>query len=256
MRVQMRVQIAVQIAVAAAALLVAPLHLVGAQTTESVLAKYIVARGGRAKLAAMHTLRTTAHITIGQAKGTVTINQARPTLMRVDMMIVGNDYARGYDGSKAWQALIADTGGVQIMPPLDTRNFAIEANFDGPLLDPAAGHNKATLMGRAMMDGKNAYKVQVILNGGGGYVDYYYLDPATYLPVVWEGTRLVNGQMLTFTTHFQAYKTFAGYPFPVKIETTTTGTPPQSMTVDNVEINPTMGAKEFNIPVFAKRKAR
>ena len=243
-------------AVALAALIVAPLGVARAQTVESVLAKYVAARGGKAKIAAAQTQRTHARLTIGQANGTVTIDQARPALMRMDMIIIGNHFARGYDGSKGWQALIADTGGVQIMPPLDSRNFGIEADFDGPLVDPAAGKNKVALMGRSMMDGKNAYKVQVILNGGGGYVDYYYLDPVSYLPVVWEGTRLVNGQMLTFTTHFRAYKAFGGLQFPVKVETTTNGTPPQTTFIDNVEINPAINLAEFKAPVFAKRRAR
>lgn len=236
------------------ALLIAPLGVTHAQTVESVLAKYVAARGGKAKIAAVHSLRTTASIKIGQATGAATIDQARPALLRVDMLIVRAHYARGYDGSKAWQALIADTGGVQIMNALDTRNFALEADIDGPLVDPAAGKNKVALMGRSMIDGKNSYKVQVILNGGGGYVDYYYLDPVTFLPVAWEGTRLVNGQMLTFLTHFRAYKSFGGLQYPVRIETTTNGTPPQTTTVENVEINPTLDFKEFKAPVFARKK--
>ena len=246
----------VQTAIAITALLIAPLHVARAQTVESVLARYVAARGGKAKLAAVHTQRTTAHILIGQANGTIIIDQARPAQMRMDMFVMGNHYARGYDGTKGWQALIADTGGVQVMPPLDSRNFGIEADFDGPLVDPAAGKNKVALMGRVMTDGKNAYKVQVILSGGGGYVDYYYLDPATFLPVVWEGTRLINGQMLTFTTHFRAYRTFGGLEFPVKVETTTNGTPPQTTAIDNVEINPTIDPAQFKVPVFAKPKAR
>ena len=246
----------VQNAVAFAALLIAPMAVAQSQTVETVLAKYVAARGGKARIAAVQTERTHAHITIGQASGTVVIDQARPALLRMDMLILGNHFARGYDGSKGWQALIADTGGVQIMPPLDTRNFAIEADFDGPLVDPAAGHNKVALMGRAMTDGRSAYKVQVILNGGGGYVDYYFLDPVTYLPVVWEGTRLVNGQMLTFTTHFRAYKAFGGLQFPVKVESTTNGTPPQTTIIDSIEVNPKLDPAEFKPPVFAKRRPR
>lgn len=246
-----------QTAVAFAALLIAPLGVARAQTIESVLAKYVAARGGKVKIASVRTQRTHAHLTIGQTSGTVTIDQSRPALMRMDMMIIGNHFARGYDSTKGWQALIADTGGVQVMPPLDSRNFGIEADFDGPLVDPVAGKNKVALMGRAMTDGKNAYKVQVILNGGGGYVDYYYLDPTTFLPVVWEGTRLVNGQMLTFTTHFRSYKAFGGLQFPVKIETTTNGTPPQTTIIDSVEINPALDPNEFKVPVFTpKRKVR
>jgi zinc protease len=246
----------VQKAVIFTALLIAPIGVAHSQTVESVLAKYVAARGGKARIEAVKTQRTQAHIMIGDTKGTVIIDQSRPALMRMDMMILKNHYARGYDGTKGWQALMADTGGVQIMPPLDSRNFGIEADFDGPLVDPAAGHNKVALMGRALMDGKNTFKVQVVLNGGGGYIDYYYLNPTTYLPVVWEGTRLVNGQMLRFTTHFRAYKAFGGLQFPVGVETTTNGTPPQLTTIDNVELNPTLDPKEFKVPVFPARKAR
>lgn len=248
----MRIRHALTFAVA----LFAPLGAVHAQTLETVLARYVSTRGGKARLAATQTLRTHAHITIGPASATVTIDQSRPALLRMDMMVNGAHYARGYDGSKAWQALIADTGGVQIMPPLDTRNFAIEADFDGPLVHAEDGRNKITLMGRAVMDLRNTYKVQVVLNGGGGYVDYFYLDPVTYLPVVWEGTRLINGQMLTFTTHFRTYRDFGGLQFPVKVETTTNGTPPQTTLVDNVEINPKVDLAEFKPPVFARRQVR
>ena len=238
------------------ALLIAPIGVAHSQTVENVLAKYVAARGGKARIQAVKTLRTQAHITIGQTNGAITIDQSRPGLMRMDMMILNNHYARGYDGKRGWQALIADTGGVQIVSPLDSRNFAIEADLDGPLVDPAAAQDKVALLGRAMMDGKNTYKVQVVLHGGGGYVDYYYLDPTTYLPVVWEGTRLVNGQMLKFTTHFRAYKAFGGLQFPVRVEATTNGTPPQLTTIDNVTVNPQLDPKEFNVPVFPKQKAR
>lgn len=240
------------------AILVTPLGVAHAQTPaptiDAVLAKYVASRGGKAKIAATHALRTAAHIKIGQATGTVTIDQARPGYMRMDMLIANNHFARGYDGSRAWQALIADTGGVQIMNALDTRNFAIESSFDGPLVDPASGKNKVSLIGREMMDGKNTYKVQVILAGGGGYIDYYYLDPVTYLPVVWQGNRLVNGQMLTFNTHFREYKSFGGLAFPVRVETTTNGTPPQATTVDSVIVNPTIDVKEFKPPVITRKK--
>ena len=252
----MRIQTAVAISALLIAPLITPFGIARAQTVESVLVKYVAARGGRARIEAVHTQRTHAHLTIGQANGSIIIDQARPALMRIDMMIIGNHFARGYDGTKGWQALVADTGGVQIMPPLDSRNFAIEADLDGPLVSSATGKNKIALMGRAMMDGKNGYKVQVVLNGGGGYVDYYYLDTATFLPIVWEGTRLVNGQMLTFTTHFRAYKAFGGLQFPVKIETTTNGTPPQTTIIDSVEINPTIDPAEFKPPVFAKKRVR
>ncbi|MDQ2890390.1 MAG: hypothetical protein M3R65_07520 [Gemmatimonadota bacterium] len=238
-----------------AAMLAAPAVAASAQTVTAVLAKYVSARGGKARIAAVQSQRTHAHISIAQATGTITIDQARPGELRMDMMVNGSHYARGYDGTKAWQALIADTGGVQIMPPLDTRNFAIEADFDGPLVDPASGGTKVALVGRAMVDGRNTYKVQAVLAGGGGYVDYYYLDPATYLPVVWEGTRLVNGQTLTFTTHFRTYRTFSGLQFPVRVETTTNGTPPQITIIDGVDINPKIDPAEFKPPVFAKRPA-
>jgi outer membrane lipoprotein-sorting protein len=234
-------------------LLFAPLGVARAQTVESLLAKYVIARGGSARIAAVHTQRTTEHIKIGQTEGAVTIDQARTALMRMDIVIERGHYARGYDESRAWQALIADTGGVEILNETDTRNLAIESDFDGPLVDPAASGNDVALAGRAMVDGRNSYKIQVTLNGGGGYVDYYYLDPVTYLPVVWEGTRLVNGKMVTFTTHFREYRKFGGLQFPVTIETTTAGTSPQMTTIDNIEINPTLDANEFHPPVFADR---
>lgn len=243
----------VRMAVSLTALLVAPLGIAHSQSLESVLARYVAARGGKAKIAATHTQRTHAHITIGQANGAIVIDQGRPALMRMDIVIAGNHFARGYDGSKGWQALIADTGGVQIMSPLDTRNIGLEADFDGPLVNLAAEKNSVSLMGRATVDGRNAYKIQVLLNGGGGYVDYYYLDPTTYLPVVWEGTRLVNGQMLTFVTHFRAYKLFGGLQYPVRIETTTNGTPPQTTMIDDVEINPKLDPAEFRAPVIRQR---
>jgi hypothetical protein len=236
------------------ALLAVPLGAAHGQTVESLLAKYAAGRGGRKKIAAVRTLRTTAKIQVGRAVGTATIDQSRPAMLRMDMLIVRAHYARGYDGTRAWQALIADTGGVQIMNALDTRNVAIEAEFDGPLIDPAAGKNKVSLVGRSFVDGNNAYKLQVILNGGGGYVDYYYLDPVTYLPVVWEGTRLVNGRMLKFSTHFRQYKAFGGLRFPTSVETTTNGTPPQTTIITNVEINPTMDQNEFKPPVIVRKK--
>ena len=69
----------------------------------------------------------------------------------------------------------------------------------------------------------------------GGYVDYYYLDPTTYLPMRWEGNRLIAGRMQTFVSDYLEYKTFGGYPFPSQIITESPDGNAQAILIDDSE---------------------
>ncbi len=226
----------------------------GAQTTEYVLSKYVAARGGRAKLDAVKSRRLFGKLVVGSDSGPIVIEAMRPDLLRTTVIIGGQRYIRGFDGRSAWEALDAPSGGVRPMSPIETRNISEEADFDGPLVNPARAGDKVAYVGRATVDGRNTYKLSVTLHIGSGYVDYYYLDPTTFLPVMWEGTRSINNQMATFESRFPTYRTFGGLPYPVLIETSIHGGPTQRMTIDSVVVNPSFGKTYFTMPKFENGK--
>lgn len=226
----------------------------GAQEVASLLDKYATAFGGNAKIQAMKSQHMTGRISFGKNGGALIIDRSAPNKSRMDMVLNNQHLARGFDGSRAWQAVEGAGGRVDVLNGSDVRNMAIESDFYGPLIDAKAHGNDVQLTGRKMIRSKNTYKLQVVLNGPGGYVDYYYLDPATYLPMRWEGNRLIGGRMQTFISDYLEYKTFGGYPFPTQIITQSPDGNAQAILIDDVKINQPVDPNRFNVPTITNGK--
>lgn len=223
----------------------------GAQEVAGILDKYAAAFGGKPKIMAMKEQHMTGRISFGKSGGALTIDRLAPNKSRMDMVLNNQHLARGFDGSRAWQAVDGNGGRVDVLSGSDVRNLAVESDFYGPLIEPKAAGNDVQLIGRKMIRSKNTYKLQVVLNGPGGYVDYYYLDPTTYLPMRWEGNRLISGRMQTFTSDYLEYKTFGGYPFPTQIITQSPDGNAQAILIDDVKINQVVDPTRFNVPTMS-----
>ena len=110
----------------------------GAQEVASLLDKYATAFGGNAKIQAMKTQHMTGRISFGKSGGSLIIDRSAPNKSRMDMVLNSQHLARGFDGSRAWQAVEGEGGRVDVLNGSDVRNMAIESDFYGPLIDSKA----------------------------------------------------------------------------------------------------------------------
>src|SRR3989442_14108222 len=87
--------------VAALALCAAPLS---AQSADSLIAKYIQASGGTARIQALQTLRRTGKYTGGGGFEAVVVQEnKRPGSVREEVSIQGMTGINAYDGKNAWE---------------------------------------------------------------------------------------------------------------------------------------------------------
>ena len=127
--------------VAALALCATPLT---AQSADSLIAKYIQASGGLARIQALQTLRRTGKFTGGGGFEAVVIQEnKRPNSVREEFSIQGMTGINAYDGHNGWK--IEPWQGKRDPESLgeeEMHGILDDADFDGPLVSYQAKGNR------------------------------------------------------------------------------------------------------------------
>jgi outer membrane lipoprotein-sorting protein len=229
--------------------LMAPLS---AQTVDDVLAKYIEASGGMAKMQAQKTRKATGKMSLpGGLEIPLTFTQKRAEMFRADLTFQGMDIIQAYDGKNGWQ--IDPTQGKKTAEPLsedDLKDVKESADFDGPLVNAKEKGNTVELMGKEDVDGTPAYKLKVTLKSGD--VKYMYLDADAYVEIKEETKRTIRGAEREIETVLGDYKDEGGVMMPHSIESKPKGAPQgQKITLDKFEINGDIPDSYFQMPAAA-----
>jgi hypothetical protein len=229
--------------IAAAALLAAAAAAPPQPTVQEVLAKSLAARGGAQKLHAVQTRRESGTLELGAGnRWPFVVEHKRPNRIRMEIDLQGNKLIRGFDGARGWQkqpqAPVPET-----LSGDDQHNIANEADFDTALVDTDV-KGKAELLGREAVGGRDAYKVRVTLLGGDVFT--YHIDSASYLPIHWQGARVINGKPVVFESNFSDYRDAGGVKYAFQIESWMQGsTQKQKIAFSQIEINPPLDDARF-----------
>ena len=126
--------------------------------------------------------------------------------------------------------------------------MADEADVDGPLVDYKAKGHQVALLGKEMLEGGDAYKVEVRKKGGA--VEIHFLDARSYLTVRIEGKRTVRGTVVEGESILGDYREAGGILWPYSIRSGARGNPEkQTLTVDKIEVDPVLDDARFKMPV-------
>lgn len=212
-------------------------------TVQEVLAKSLAARGGAAKLRAVVTRREIGKLGLGAGnEWPFTVEHQRPNRMRMEIELQGTKLIRAFDGARGWQKQPQAPTPEQLAGD-DLHNIANEADFDNALVDTSA-KGKAELVGKEPVGGHDAFKVRVTLLSGD--VFYYYVDAASYLPIHWEGSRMINGKPVVFESDFSDYRDAGGVKYAFQILSSIKGSAQkQKITFTKIEINPPIDDARF-----------
>ena len=226
----------------------APAERASAPTADQVIAKLIAARGGRAKLASVHTARLFGIITFANGVGgPLVVSIARPPRIRSQFTMNGRTMTQGYDGHVAW---LFDGTAAHPLTADQSANVAAGADFDGPLVDYAAKGNRVTLVGLDTADGRPAYDVRVTL--ASGLVDDYFIDTVTWMQAKWRGGRKEDTVAVVYESWFRDYRRVGGVQFAFRIDSRTVGRPGfQLIALDSVQLNPALAPDLFTMPAAA-----
>ena len=232
----------------AAALLVS-LSAYADLTVDEILAKNFAAKGGVEKLKALKSVRLSGKMALGGGmEAPFELTKKRPEMMRVDFTVQGMTGSQAYDGSMGW--MVMPFMGKKDAEPMSEdmqKEAKREADFDGPTWDYKAKGNTVELVGKADIEGTPAYKLKVTTKDGTDTL--LYIDAETFLEVKAEAKRKVQGQEVESETTFGNYQEFEGLLFPMSIEMKAKGAPAgQTITVEKVELNPTLADDMFKMP--------
>jgi len=152
-----------------------------AQTVDDVIAKYVSARGGKAKLLSIQTLYMEG---IRQMMGTdhvVKVSKVQNKLSRIDFEV----------GTQNGFTLVTPTEGWFYIPFRSPNPFPMQADavagqqtdldIAGPLVDYAAKGHKAELVGKDTASGDSCYKIKLTTNTG--KIIFYWIDTKSNLLV-------------------------------------------------------------------------
>ncbi len=234
-------------AAAIAAIVAVP---VSAQTADEIVARNLEAKGGAAKLKAIQSIRMTGKMLVGPGiEAPIVLELKRPRAMRMDISIQGMTITQAYDGKMGW--MLNPMSGRTDPEPMPSEAMKLveeQADMDGPFVDYKDKGNTIELLGKEKVEGADCYKLKVTLKSGDTRV--YYIDAEHYLEVKQESKTNVRGTDVESDTIVGDWKEVDGLMFPFSIDSGQPGGQMrQKMTVEKIEVNPTIDDARFTMPV-------
>ena len=233
---------------AALALCAVPLF---GQSADSLIAKYIQAAGGMAKLQAIQTVRRTGKFTGGGGFEAVVVQEnKRPGSVREEFSLQGMTGVNAYDGRDGWK--IEPWNGKRDPESLgeeEMHSILDDADFDGPLVNYQAKGNHVEYQGIEQIEGSDAYKLKV--THANGDVSFFYLDTEYYLPIRIDTQRMIRGAPQEAETSLGDYKLVNGVYMPFSSETGPKGSSSADrgkVTFDKIEANVPVDDARFKRP--------
>lgn len=227
--------------------------LAAAQTpgppVDTIVARYLSARGGADKIRGLKAIRLVGHIELGpDLSGPDTIVMARPGRILTTVHFPQGTLKQAYDGRTVWG--LNPFNGDSTPRVLDSgtaKNVIAGGDMDGPLLDYRARRIQVTLIGLDTAQGTPAWALRVIRPDS--TVDTYYVDTASYSLTRWQGKRVADGVPVTYETYFRDYRRYGGLVFPCRLESHTLSRPGQQViVVDSVAVDLPVNDAWFRMP--------
>ena len=223
-----------------------------AQTADELVEKNIKARGGIDKIKAIKSMKVTGKMKMGPIEAPLTVTQSRPENIRVEFTVQGMTGIQAFDGATGWMVMpFMGKKDPEQMSADMLKEFKDEADFDGPMIDYKAKGNKVEYLGKEDVQGTPAYKLKVTTKDG--IESTVYLDAENYLEIKKESKRKIQGQEIEGESSIGDYKEFGGVLFPTSVENHAKGREgSQALTIEKIEINPTVDAAIFHMPEVKK----
>jgi len=221
-----------------------------AMTLDELIAKNIETRGGLDKLKSVQSVKMTGKASQGGFETPMTITMMRPKMIRVEVNIQGQQFIMAYDGSSAWgiNPFSGSTDPVEIADD-EAQDVIDQSDLDGPFVDSKAKGYTIELIGQEDLEGTPVYKLKVVNKRN--EVDYFYLDAETGIELKKTSIRSKDGNEIETETLFGDYKEVGGLLFPHSFENRYKGQVVNTMTIDKIEVNPTVTASMFQMPAAA-----
>jgi len=178
----------------------------------------------------------------------MTVYAKRPNSTRQEVAFQDQKIVQAFDGTMAWGINPMMGPGPQAAPPAIAEMVSARADFDGALINYKAKGTVIELVGKEKLDGRDVYHLKV--TGKGNNVQQYYLDAETGLEAktTAEVDMMGTGQKQMLEVVMSNYQKVEGISLPHTVAQTIDGKPMLQMTLDKIELNPTLDETLFKMP--------
>ncbi|MEO6548844.1 MAG: hypothetical protein ABIN94_12630 [Ferruginibacter sp.] len=214
-----------------------------AKTVEDIIEKYIRARGGKNRLAAIQSIYMEGIKEVAGKDVSVKITKLQAKMSRTE---IETQEAKGF-------VLITDSEGLTYFslrtPPAvtisaeDINDFKVEMDIAGPLFEYAEKGHTVELIGKEAVEGNMCYKIKLTLDTGKQMM--FWLDTSTYL--LTQSVSLshqATGRKRETYTSYRNYKQVAGVQFAHSLCTNT-----YDLMNDNPEVEIVFHSIVINSPI-------
>jgi hypothetical protein len=220
-----------------------------ADTAADLARIHLEAIGGKARIAALKSMRATGNVVVGGSQVRFAMTAARPNKVRVETDNGGRTLVQGTDGVEPpWEF---DTGSwppkYRSMADNVARVFAADAEFDDPLVAAASRGYSFDYAGEFDAEGRKLLRILVTRK----LTDTFsvFLDPNTFFIVMRAEQRTtVAGRKIHVVTHFDDFRPVDGVLLPHRITVVTDGRLTQQTRIDRIEANPELKEGVFSRP--------
>jgi zinc protease len=181
-------------------------------TARKVIEDYLAAIGGRKKLESLKDLSIKMTMDMqGMSLESETLRKA-PDKFRMSMSMGGNVVSlTSFDGTNG---KTSGYQGEKVLQGDDLEKLRVQSLFMPELDYPAAGFT-VKLLSMEMIDGREAYKLEVTDPAGGSSLEYY--DAGTGYKIMEESTRETPGGTIVQSSKYEDYRVVDGIMFPYRI---------------------------------------
>ncbi len=232
--------------------LVVPAGFSQALTADQIIEKNIAARGGLQAWHAIQTMTLTGKMDAGSKKNVqlpFVLMLKRPRMSRLEIEFAGKKALQVYDGTNGWKVRpYLGRNDVEPFTTEEMRQAAEEADLDGYLIDHDAKGIKVDVMGQDMVEGHEAYRLQLTMKDGQKRT--LWVDAESFLEVkIEDPQRKLDGKMHSVETYYRNYATVGGVKIPFVLETVVEKVQPsRKINVEKVDLNPKLAEDAFAKP--------
>jgi outer membrane lipoprotein-sorting protein len=220
-------------------------------TLDKLIAMNLDAKGGEEALRDVKSVRVTGTMSMGggQVEAPFTWEWKAPHKLRMEFTVQGMTGVQVYNEGEGWMVMpFTGSSEPQKMPTDQLNNYEDQADFAGPFVDTEEKGYTLEYGGEDEVDGTPVYKVKVTNRHGD--VTWVYLDKDYGLEIESRSTRTINGQEIEATTSIGDYKEVGdlmlAHSYDAKLANA--AVPGQTITFENVELNPDIPDSEFEMP--------
>lgn len=227
-----------------------------AQTADEIISNYFENIGGLEKLKAVQGVKMVAKVNQQGMEIPLEILQMSDGRQMTSINFQGKEIKQGvFDGETLWSHNFM-TMKAEKSTAEDTANFKLNANdFPDSFVDYKEKGYTVELLGKETIDGAETFKLKLVkepvtIDGNQeDDVSFYFFDTENFVPIAIQ-TEIKTGQgkgMMSEVT-MSDYQEVEGLYFPFSMTQGVKGQPGAPLTIESIELNPTVDAGAFAFP--------